>query len=288
MLSTASALPKPTYALELDAYYSDFYVDIPLRKDTAPVKFDSGELSTYFNMMREALVPSFLTLEASINPLPLAGVGIRRHANDFYWNSQISPSLNLVETVTAGFEEPYALSLFLGRVINFDQDQRTMGKRKKKGYVGFLVSAGDRHLFQSQSFRDRWVELEWKVKGDLQTEARKMSWSFRIGSKLHSNGDIADIYYIGIRRGRIDYEKTPLSFLLSSDIEYRLDVDRRNFGSITNYLMLEKNFSLPKRKAAVSLGFGYLWRSPNKYSGALAGSADQSTAQILFRPNIKF
>jgi hypothetical protein len=35
---------------------------------------------------------------------------------------------------------------------------------------------------------------------------KKLSWSFRIGAKLHGNPDITDIIYLSFRRSRVDYK----------------------------------------------------------------------------------
>jgi hypothetical protein len=44
------------------------------------------------------------------------------------------------------------------------------------------------------------------VKGDRKTQDQKLSWSFRVGTKLHGNPNITDIYYLSFRRSRLDYQ----------------------------------------------------------------------------------
>ncbi len=288
LASHAFALGKTSLDLELDAYYSSLGLTIPFVKGGEEADVEKSEIKTYRDMLVKALVPRYLILEASLNPMPLAGVLIRDRAERFYQEAQVSPSLNLVEAMTAGFEEPYALSLFLGKVIDFAPGRRSLLGRAQKGYVGYLASVGNYHIMNNLLIPDRWLELEAKVKGDQESKRRKMSWSFRFGRKFHENPEVLDVYYVGIRRNRVDFEKTRYSFLLSSAIEYRVDFNRESLEPVGHYVMLEKNFPLRKRRWTLSLGLGYLWQSQDKYSGGLARRRRRTDAQALLRPNLKF
>ena len=282
-----AALDKSAVELELDAYYTALSLNIPLARHGGQAQGEQDEIKTYRNMLARAWIPSFLVLEGSINPLPVTGLILRNNAPGFYQKSQVTPSLNLVQAVTAGFEEPYAASLFLGKVVDFSTEKKVVG-HKRRGYVGYLASAGNYHILENRAIADNWLELEWKVKGDQSTERRKMSWSFRGGGKLHSNADVADTYYLGIKRDRVDYEKGPLSFLLSSAVDYRMDLGTRNLRALRHRFLVEKNIPLPKRKITLSLGIGYLWLGGGSYTGGLAQHRDRAESQILIRPNLKF
>lgn len=288
LASCAQALGRPEYELELDAYYTAAAMTVAF--SSAPEAGDHREeLSTYRHMTRAALVPRFAILEASVNPLPLAGAAYRAASEDLYRRAKVTPSLNWVDAGTTGFEEPYALALFLGNVTDFSQGLKTRG-HARKGYVGYLGSFGNFHIMESLIVPDNWAELEAKVKGDLVTERRKMSFSFRAGSKLHSNREVADTVYFGIRRDRIDYEKTPLSALLSSGLMYRADFRSDDWRPMSHFVLLEKNFPATwrARKLTFSMGVGYQWLSREKYTGSLAARRLRPEARFLLRPNVKF
>ena len=281
------ALDRPTWDLELDPYYSDVDFTLPFSSGAAEAPVEKGEIVTYRDMLVRAFVPRFMVIEASVNPMPLTGAAIRQASESFYHKAQVSPSLNLIDAVTAGFEEPYALSVFLGKVVDFAPNAATL-RRRKRGFVGYLVSAGNYNIMNSLLIPDNWLETEWKIKGDQETEKRKMSWSFRGGRKFHGNRDIADTYYVGIRRDRVDFENTLLSFFLSSAIDYRADFKSTNLRPISHYVLAEKNFPSTKHRWAFSVGVGYLWIGQDKYTGALAQRRQPAESQILFRPNVKF
>ncbi|MEK7286994.1 MAG: hypothetical protein AAB091_00330 [Elusimicrobiota bacterium] len=283
----AGAIGKTSLDLELDPYYTAFGLSVPFQEGSDESDVETDELTTYSGMLARAIVPRFMVIEGSVNPLPLLGAVVRDESESFYRKQQSGASFNLLEAATAGFEEPYALSVFLGKVIDFSKGTKTLG-RAQKGYVGYLFSGGNYHIMNLLVVPDNWVEAEWKVKGDQQTPSRKMSWSFRFGAKIHGNPEIQDTYYLGLRRSRTDYKTTRLSFLLSSSFEYRIDLGRRERRALSHFILVEKNFPVTKRNWTFSLGMGYLWVGQDKYSGALAQRRLNNETQYLLRPNLKF
>lgn len=288
LAAPAYSLGKPEYELELDPYYSAAAMTIPFSSVAAEGKADE-ELDTYRHLTHRALVPKFAILEASVNPLPLLGVGYRAVSEDAYRRAKVTPSLNYIDAVTTGFEEPYAMALFLGNVTDFSRGLKSRG-HKRKGYVGYLASVGNFHIMESLVVPDNWAELEGKIKGDLVTEKRKMAFSFRLGAKLHSSHEVTDTLYFGIKRDRIDYVKTPLSALLSSGLTYRADFRSGDLRPMSHFVMLEKNipFEWHAKKLTFSMGFGFQWLAKEKYTGTLALRRLRPESRILIRPNIKF
>jgi len=286
--SSAQALGKPEYELELDAYYTAAAMTVAFSSGVAAGQADE-EFSTYRNLTRKALIPKFAILEASVNPLPLVGAAYRAASEDLYRRAKVTPSLNWIDAGTTGFEEPYAFALFLGNVTDFSRGLKTSG-HKRKGYVGYLTSFGNFHIMESLIIPDNWVETEAKIKGDLATEKRKMSFSFRVGAKLHANREVTDTVYFGLRRDRIDYVKTPLSTLLSSGLTYRADFRSGDLRPMSHFVMLEKNvpFEWHAKKLTFSMGFGFQWLAKEKYTGTLALRRLRPESRILIRPNIKF
>jgi len=112
--------------------------------------------------------------------------------------------------------------------------------------------------------------MEWKVKGDRKTQDRKLSWSFRLGAKLHGNPDITDIYYLSFRRSRLDYRPKVESVFNNSGFEYTVDFERGTFTPIRHYFFVEKKWPVEGKKMAFALATGFVWESADKYSGVLA------------------
>ena len=271
---------------EPDAYYSSLGLYIALTKDPIPHVGNQSEKDLYLTLLSRAYAPRFLVIEGSVNPLPYLGTYIKEHHTDFYDDARVTGSFNWIKAVTAGFEEPYAYSVFLGNVVDFSipEDPRSKGL----GYSGLLYSAGTYHIKSNELIRDDWWEVEWKVKGDRRTQYRKMSWSFRVGAKIHGNPDITDIYYLSFRRSRLDFKTEKSSVFNNSGFEYTMDMERGTFTPIRHYFFVDKKWPFENKKMAFSLATGFVWESAKKYTGALAADHTGSQTQIILRPNIEF
>jgi hypothetical protein len=272
---------------EPDAYYTDLDIIIALTKAPIPNLGEKSEVEIYGTLLsRAAVLPQFLVLEASVNPMPYFGTYLREHNGSAYDNAQISGSFNWLKALTAGFEEPYAFSVFAGNVANFT----IPGSKDTKGlgYSGYLFSAGNYHIKDNVLIRDEWREYEWKIKGDLKSPIRKLSWSFRAGAKLHGNPYITDILYVSLRRSRLDYKPEGSSLFNNSGFEYTYDMDRRTLSPIRHYFYVDKKWPLENKQMAFSLSVGFVWESAKKYSGPLADGREKNDFQFIIRPNIEF
>ncbi len=271
---------------EPDAYYTDVELIIALTDAPIPHLGEKDESDIYRTLLSRSFTPRFLVLEASVNPLPYFGTYLKKHETAFYKNADISGSFNWVKALTAGFEEPYAASVFVGNVVDFDvPDNKDI---KGKGYIGYLFSAGNYHIKDNALIQDDWREFEWKIKGDRKSPVKKLSWSFRIGAKLHGNPDITDIIYLSFRRSRVDFKPEGYSLFNNSGFEYSFDMDRRTLSAIRHYFYVDKKWPIENMRMAFSLAVGFVWESARKYTGALAAGRDKDDFQFILRPNIEF
>lgn len=111
--------------VEPDAYYSDIDLIIALTEEPIPQLGEQTESEIYQTLLsRAAILPQFLVLEASVNPLPYFGTYLKEHNPDFYEQGRISGSLNWVKALTAGFEEPYAASRAVRRDLFHSRHER--------------------------------------------------------------------------------------------------------------------------------------------------------------------
>jgi hypothetical protein len=281
---------------ELNPYYSSASVFFSLTDEPIPHIGEKGELEMYFALLPRALdprqfIPRFIVLEASVNPLPCLGLVVRDRWPDFYRDAQVYENLNWVKAVTAGFEEPWAVSVLGGNFVNFDIKGRD--DVKGKGYGGLLVSYGTHHIKDNLLYRDDWVEIESKVKGDRKSPVKKLTWSFRVGAKFHGNPDIADIAYLGLRRGRLDYVDHPDLIFSNWGFEYRFDVviDRIAVDGLRqarHVLLVDKKFLIPRVKWALTLKAGFIYTLADAYRGPLATAGSREDFQFVLRPNVEF
>ncbi|MFZ5564141.1 MAG: hypothetical protein ACOZBW_08805 [Thermodesulfobacteriota bacterium] len=277
---------RVAFEVTWDAYYTSADLILSLTDAPIPKAGEKSEFEVYRDLLKSSLVPRFLLLEASVYPMPCLGGWIKDQAPDFYNDSEAIDGLNLVNVITAGFDEPYAVSVFTGNVVQF-QKKGEPSKAGNNGYMGFLFSAGDYHIKDNDFIYDKWCEIEWKLKGDRVFSDQKLTWSFRLGGKIHDHPDITDSIYVSLRRSRLDYEAPASSILKNSGFEYTFHVTADSFKPISHYLSLEKKWPIKDKKFAFSLAVGGIWETSRKYTGLLSRNKS-SDFQVFVRPNIEF
>ncbi|MBI5574370.1 MAG: hypothetical protein HY919_07465 [Elusimicrobia bacterium] len=271
--------------IEADAYYTSFDYYLSITNTAIPYYDNADEFNIYKKLLADP-TPRYLVFELSSYPLPCIGALLKKQTPDFYESMNVTDNFNIIKSITAGFEEPYAISLFLGNVISFKQkDTKDM---EGKGYTGFLLSAGNYHIKDNEIIADNWLETELKIKGDKKILENKMSWSFRVGAKFHNNDYIKDVLYFSIRRDRTDKDKLNRSPFRNSNIEYTFDLGTKKTGILRHYFLVGKKIPFNKPKVVVSFGAGFLWEKSDKYTGPLERTGEINNFQILFRPNIEF
>ncbi len=226
-----------------------------------------------------------MLLEAAVFPMPVLGVAIRRWAPGFYDDAKIG-GVRLVETVTAGFQEPYAFSVFFGNVVHFTRPgEARVGTNK--GHMGFLLSFATEHIKRSLLIEDRSYEIEWKMKGDRVFVDDRLSWSFRIGGKIHENPDIADSVTLGLRRSNIDFNRPFLSGVKNTSVEAKFDFAARDLRPLHLELVFGKAYPLKSRRVSLRLEAGVIREYRRLYTGALAGG-DVDETTLVVRPKVSF
>lgn len=279
---------RVTWFWDADPYYSSAGAEIALNDRPVPDGGAMGEFDIYRALFRESLRPRLLMIEASVYPLPVIGTQIKKHQRDFYDGMVFARAdgneLNIIDSVTAGFQEPWALSAFIGGEMTFSR----AGDEKSKdnhGYMGYLVSGGRKHIRNNILIDDTWWEFEWKLKGDRVFREEKLSWSFRVGLKEHGNDFIRDVAYLGFRRSNLDFNQPLLSLLANSNIDMKTEFGADNGEFLRQEVILGKKVPLKRWRIAPMLEFGVVVEKDDKYSGPLANPAiDEVT--LVFRPNI--
>jgi hypothetical protein len=268
------------------AYYSSVGLFIPTSADPMPDGGQLGEAEVYKQLFERSFRPNVVALEASVYPMPILGVLARSHAPGFYDSMNVAGDLNLIQAVTAGFQEPWAVSAFFGTQMKFSRPGE--GERdSNRGYMGYLVSAGTKHIKNNVLIDDDWVEAEWKLKGDRIFEEDRLSWSFRAGAKFNRNANIADTLYLGFRRSNLDFKSPFLSFLDNSRIDLFTEIGSNRPMLLRQELVFGKKYPMSDSRMAWELDFGVIYERASKYTGELAPLA-KTGYTLVFRPNIVF
>ncbi len=276
-----------SFEYELNPYYTNADLFISLTNAPIPDAGEKSEIEIYRDLFLGSYIPRFMVLEASVYPMPIAGVAMKKRADRQYENGDVGGDINVFQAVTEGFEEPWAVSLFLGNVMNFKRAGSPAMEGGNKGFMGYLLSAGNLHIKDNVLIDDDWAEVEWKIKGDRDYPNQNLSWSFRIGAKFHDHPDITDVYYVSARRSRLDFDAKASSVLHNSAFEYKFLFDQKHQAAVQHTLYAEKKFPQKGKKYAFTLGVGVIYDKDRKYTGVL-DNRDGDSYSIIIRPNIEF
>ncbi|CAH2032234.1 hypothetical protein [Trichlorobacter ammonificans] len=271
---------------EVDLYYSNLSLNIPLTDQPLRHIHEAGELEVYSKLFVDSLIPRFMMVEAAVMPLPLAGAGLKEYARDLYKAADIGREQNVIQWVTAGFEEPWAFSFFVGDMVRFDRPGESR-LSSNKGYMGYLLSYSNQHIKNNVLVPDHSLEAEWKLKGERSFRDEKLSWSFRVGAKIHDNTNISNTVYLGARRSDLDFRVNPFEFLKNSTFDLRIDFSQKNGRLIRQEYVLGKKFPITSWGVALKLDIGLIWEDPARYAGTLRDRDFQNLTLVL-RPNIQF
>lgn len=283
---------------EIDAYYSAVDYIGSLNESPIPELTPDQEQGVYEHLLQRSLSPRYFIVEASFNPLPFTGAMLQTHATEQYHRMDIGHG-NAIQSLTAGFPEPWAFSCFWGNVVNFvtSDSLRTV---TGKGYSGLLLSVGNYHLLSGHFIEEKWAEGEVKLKGSDIRPGRRLSWSFRAGGRLHGELDILNTLYLSVKRDRVDMYRGAANenfwkYLLfrNSEIEARADMILPRSPYVWDYfasgsLLLGKKWPSDNGNWAFALGLGLLYQAEAGYRGELADLVRDQDWSLIFRPNIVF
>lgn len=275
----------PELVWELTPYYTSSSIYIPLTDRPLPESRGDSELEIYRELLLQSLRPQVLLLEASVYPMPVLGTWLRRKESGLYQDADIGNDANWIESLTAGFPEPAALSIFLGSAMNLVKPGEPR-KGTNKGHAGYLVSGGSRHIKDNVLIDDNWYEVEWKLKGERQFTGDHLSWSFFLGTKQHSHPEIADTAYLGLKRSNLDYNAPLLVWLANVEGKFLVALTTDGFALARSELLLEKRFPVRSWGFALALQGGFLYEADRTYRGDLRDNDDNLI--FVLRPNLEF
>ncbi|RLD16066.1 MAG: hypothetical protein DRI36_06205, partial [Caldiserica bacterium] len=244
---------------KLDIYYS--YLSFILNSKERIVYGNPYELGFYFKQIKKSLKPSQILVEFSFYPVAYFSYLIRR--TDYYDNFEITENFHILKSLSAGYEEPWAISFLFGNVWAF-KHPKIKNRYQGVGYMGFLFSFGNKQIFSNMMYKSGWFQVEWKVKGIRYTFFQKFKWNFHLGVKFQSSNLIKDTLYFTVYRDNTlfvsSYKKAILPNL---SIKLKTELSVRDLSFISQYFLIGKKFRFKKEFFIVE--FGFLYQKKRKF-----------------------
>lgn len=272
---------------ELDPYYTDIATYIPLTKRPIPTITSDNEFEIYRELIQGSAIPRYMLLEASIYPMPTLGTYLKHDHPDFYNGWEVGKGgSNFLESVTAGFQEPWAVSAFFGNIAKLSRPDMPQ-KGTNFGYSGYLLSAGSKHIKENVLIDDNWYELEWKIKGKRDFPNDRQIWSFRIGGKFHDNPAITNVIYLSLHRSNLDSRFSFLDWMKNTEVDLKTHFTQHDGQLVRLEMIWGKKYPIAGKDYTPTLNIGFIWSSPYEYNGILRNRTDDNITLVL-RPSIEF
>lgn len=285
--SKSGDVSKAEVVFEADPYYTDVGFNVPLTHKPIPTIKSDSESTIYRELIQGSLIPRYMVLEASVYPLPSLGTAIKSHSPNLYRQGEIGRSgINLFESATIGFQEPWAVSAFFGNVAKLQRPNETR-HGNNYGYTGYLFSAGNKHIKDNRLIADDWYEFEWKIKGKIDYPDERLAWSFRIGGRFNTNKNINDVTYINLHRSNLDFRYSFLEWLENTNYDLRMHFLQHGAKMVRLELIAGKKIPNQNWGFSPTLDIGFVWSSPDEYAGPLR-DARVNTTKLVFRPSFEF
>jgi hypothetical protein len=286
-LSGKRATRMTQFTWALDPYDSNLAFDFPLGDKPIQTIQSEDPSALFHGLMEDSLVPHYMYLQGDVYPLPILGTYLKSHSPHTYKKADLqNTGVNLVESSTTSYQEPWALSAFLGNIADLQRPGQSLAANNV-GYCGWLFSAGTQHLKDNELVQDDWYKVEWQVRGDLLDQGAKFSWNFRVGSKFNANPYITDVVYLGLQRDDLDFRKPFLSWLDNSSADLQLSFSQHGGRVVREEFVVGKKYPFPAAGYAVTLRVGVVWDGVGEYSGPLRDSP-KSQYTLVFQPSIEF
>lgn len=286
-LTGAGATRRTQFTWALDPYDSNLAFDFPLGDKPIPTIQSEDPGALFRGLMEDSVVPHYMYLQGDVYPLPVLGTYLKSHSPHTYKKADLqSTGVNLVESSTTSYQEPWALSVFLGNIADLQRPGQSQGANNV-GYCGWLISGGTQHLKDNELIQDDWYKVEWQVRGNLLDQGAKFSWDFRVGSKFNANPYITDVVYVSLQRDDLDFRKPFLSWLDNSSADLQLEFSQHGGRVVREEFVVGKKYPFPGAGYAVTLSVGVVWDGVGEYSGPLRDSP-KSQYTLVFQPSIEF
>jgi hypothetical protein len=283
-----------------DVYKPYGSIYFKFRRTEKPFVMQPGnEREIYSQLVRRLLVPTYFLLQGTAYPLAALSSLLETDHLRLYNRFQTPFDLNVVRTIGAGYEEPYAISLFLGNILLLvHSDSLKPGLRQSgSALAGFLISGGYHQIHNNIYFPDRFYQVELMLIGNFkEPRQRRLTWNFRLGAKIHQKEFLRDMITVSVERSHSDWRYRGWSPIRNAIFKYQGYFPAPNSENKTpaglQLISVGKKFpiSVWQRKLLVILAAGVRWEWVLPYHHEFQRFADWPVKQLtwLVQPNIEF
>lgn len=271
------------YSYGIGAYRTFGSINVKLQKDVPHEQISPNrEIDIFKTLFKQIYLPKYMLLQLTIYPLATLSSFLETDRPQVFKKFEIYNHLNMLRAAGGDFEEPYAMSLFLGNIIGFQYKHKntsnTFISKKRESRInsilsGFLLSAGHLHIQDNIRISDSWAEILLMLTGKWEIpKIRNTLWDFRMGYRYHENKLVTSVAVFSFKRDHTEWQYSgwfPSKNSMIQAIFYMpVGADALNRPFFTRQLFLiGKKFPIGmfKRRIMLKIGLGMLWEQTRLY-----------------------
>lgn len=240
--------------------YLTAYQEIQAEKDL--YLWSEGEAVLFRRMAREGFNPGYLALEITAYPAGWGTAILPEKAPGLYSALTLTEDWNLWESLGAGFQEPWSISLFLGDITTiWDLDSTFTLIPVAAGVSGWVWTTGTQELVSGRMEDNRWSRLEWKLKGSSRS-AYPVEWDIKLGYRWEHADQRPDGFSLRFSWKNFEDPQSLWARNHWIDLRIRWASDWERYGLLETKFVLGKIFSVRQFRVGLNLGVdrvsGYL------------------------------
>jgi len=228
-------------SVTLDPYNSYTNLFFQILKNQPVYIYQEKDFRMYRQLLLNSHIPGYGLLEMTLYPSTALSAWIESNHRDFYDKFTLYKDINLIGSISGGYQEPWSCSLFLGQLAPFvTMDAAENLVVAVRGASGLVFTGGAYQIFNNCLVRSNWYRIEWKLKGESTEADLSYDWDIKAGYRFYNLDEIANTILIGISRFKYIYGRV-----------------------------------IPFRKWMVGLGVGIIYENRRQYNGETGQFAAQ-------------
>jgi hypothetical protein len=226
------------------------------------------EWPLYESLIGRSFHRDMLLAEFTVYPTSTVSSWVNTQYNELYHKLDLTDDFNLLQSLGAGVEEPWSVSLFTGTMDNFwDLTEADELKVVSTGAAGIVLTGGFQQIFANYLFNRPWWRLEWKVKGVANDPVRKFQWDLKLIYRDYGTDEIDNTVGISLYRERTTQGHHDRSLAGNSRAKLQVYLPVIHLTNGPSRILIEYGKYVPYRQWLLGLKFGFMHEYRREYDG---------------------
>lgn len=257
-------------SLTLGPYHSYTNLFYQFAKEPPVYIYQENEVRMYRELLLRSYQPVYGLLELTLYPSTALAAWIESSYKELYDEFTVYKDINLIGSISGGYQEPWSVSLFAGQLAAFlsmnDAEELVIAAT---GAGGLVLTGGAYQIFNNCLVRSNWYRIEWKLKGESEQDNLSGDWDIKIGYRFYNLDEIANTLLFSFTRKRMNQGKYDWRWTYNSLSEFELQLPVSHNESGISRFKLTYGKAIPFWKWMIGLGVGVIYENRRIYDAGL-------------------